>query len=106
MPMPMPMPWLFWNRSPDLAVCTLIQIYSWFVNSGAYYGLTLAAGNLDLDLLIDHCHDLDLLIAPYHNLDLLIDPYHNLELLIDHYHDIDLLIDNYHDLDLELGLIF
>jgi len=32
-------------RSPELAVSTCIQIYSWFVNSASYYGLTLAAGS-------------------------------------------------------------
>ena len=28
----------------QLALITVIQIYSWFVNSAAYYGLTLGAG--------------------------------------------------------------
>ena len=32
-------------RYRHLASATLIQIYSWFVNSAAYYGLTLAAGS-------------------------------------------------------------
>jgi len=32
-------------RHPRLAMITCIQIYSWFVNSAAYYGLTLAAGS-------------------------------------------------------------
>ena len=31
-------------RTVPLSLLTLTQIYSWFVNSGAYYGLTLAAG--------------------------------------------------------------
>ena len=31
-------------RTVPLALLTLTQIYSWFVNSAAYYGLTLAAG--------------------------------------------------------------
>ena len=31
-------------RTRQLAEVTIIQIYSWFVNSAAYYGLTLAAG--------------------------------------------------------------
>jgi len=30
----------------QLALITVIQIYSWFVNSAAYYGLTLGAGSL------------------------------------------------------------
>ena len=28
----------------QLTLITVIQIYSWFVNSAAYYGLTLGAG--------------------------------------------------------------
>ena len=32
-------------RDRHLTCATLIQIYSWFVNSAAYYGLTLAAGS-------------------------------------------------------------
>ena len=32
-------------RTVPLALVTLTQIYSWFVNSAAYYGLTLAAGS-------------------------------------------------------------
>ena len=31
-------------RHRQLGVLTVIQIYSWYVNSAAYYGLTLAAG--------------------------------------------------------------
>jgi len=32
-------------RHRQLGVLTVIQIYSWYVNSAAYYGLTLAAGS-------------------------------------------------------------
>ena len=31
-------------KHEDVLYLTLIQIYSWFANSAAYYGLTLAAG--------------------------------------------------------------
>ena len=37
---------LFSHR--QLGLLTVIQIYSWFVNSAAYYGLTLAAGELEI----------------------------------------------------------
>ena len=33
-------------KKRKLVVITLIQAFSWFVNSGSYYGLTLAASNL------------------------------------------------------------
>jgi len=37
-------------RTSSLAVATLTQLYSWFVNSASYYGLTLAAGGTGGDL--------------------------------------------------------
>jgi len=37
-------------RHPELFMMTMIQIYSWFVNSAAYYGLTLAASAAGGDL--------------------------------------------------------
>jgi len=35
---------------PELFMMTMIQIYSWFVNSASYYGLTLAASSAGGDL--------------------------------------------------------
>eukprot|EP00092_Neocalanus_flemingeri_P010126 GFUD01010911.1.p1 GENE.GFUD01010911.1~~GFUD01010911.1.p1 ORF type:complete len:513 (-),score=125.09 GFUD01010911.1:172-1710(-) len=37
-------------RHRQLGVLTVIQVYSWYVNSAAYYGLTLAAGSSGGDL--------------------------------------------------------
>jgi len=37
-------------RSSPLCLATLTQLYSWFVNSASYYGLTLAAGGTGGDL--------------------------------------------------------
>jgi len=37
-------------RNSQLGLLTVIQIYSWFVNSAAYYGLTLAAGSAGGDM--------------------------------------------------------
>jgi len=37
-------------RTSALSLVTVIQLYSWFVNSASYYGLTLAAGGTGGDL--------------------------------------------------------
>ena len=42
-------------RYPNLRKQTLILYYNWFVNAGAYYGLSLNLGEVGLALLFNSC---------------------------------------------------